>query len=115
MYIDIVKAVLEEAAELYASNSGMTMPEVLESIKDHIDNTSREHRKDEPDIEYNDALCRLGYLYRHAPANATLFERVLAESGQLRTKLRAAKQGSIHICSVGGGPGTELLGLAKYL
>jgi hypothetical protein len=29
--------------------------------------------------------------------------------------LRESKEGTLHICSVGGGPGTELLGLAKYL
>jgi hypothetical protein len=115
MYIDIVKAILEEAVELYSAESDLTVPEVLAKIKEHIDNTAKEHRKAEPEIEYQDPLCRLGYLYRHATANATLFERVLTESGHLRTKLRESKGGALQICSVGGGPGTELLGLAKYL
>src|SRR5690606_25196920 len=77
--------------------------------------TATEHRRDEPAIDYDDALCRLGYLYRHAPANATLFEQVLLGSGELRGKIRDAAHNVLRIFAIGGGPGTELLGLAKYL
>jgi hypothetical protein len=115
MYIDIVKAVLEEAVKLHASDSGITAPEILAKISQHLDETSKQHRKAEPDIKYDDPLCRLGYLYRHATANATLFEWVLTRSKHLKTQLLEAKRGTLQICSVGGGPGTELLGLAKYL
>jgi Putative SAM-dependent methyltransferase len=115
MYIDIVRAVLEEAVKLHASDSGLTGPEILGKISQHLYETSKQHRKAEPDIRYDDPLCRLGYLYRHATANATLFEWVLSRSKYLKTKLLEAKGGTLQICSVGGGPGTELLGLAKYL
>lgn len=115
MYIDLIRRVLEEAVETYASANGMAISEVLGAIREHIDATAREHQKDEPDIRYQDALCRLGYLYRHATANATLFELVLNESGEMRALLRQCAGQRLNICAVGGGPGTELLGLAKYL
>lgn len=93
----------------------MSVSEVLTAIRTHIDATAKEHQKDEPDIKYEDPLCRLGYLYRHATANATLFELVLRESGELRSVIRQSTDQRLNMCAVGGGPGTELLGLAKYL
>ena len=115
MYIDLVRKILEEAVDDHATDLGCSKPEILAEIKKHIDATAKEHRRNEPEIDYQAPLCRLGYLYRHATANATLFERVLRDSENLAAKLRAASGDNLHICSVGGGPGTELLGLAKRL
>jgi hypothetical protein len=69
MYIQIVKAVLDEVVEFYATDLDLSVGEILAQIRAHIDNTAKEHRQDEPEIEYGDPLCRLGYLYRHATAN----------------------------------------------
>ena len=115
MYIALVRRVLEEAVGVYASNVKADVPSVLGQVRQHIDHTSAEHYKDEPAIEYEDPLCRLGYLYRHAAANATLFEHALRNSPEAKEKVRAAHQGTLRVCAVGGGPGTELLGLTKYL
>ena len=114
MYIELVRDVIIQTIERYIENSGLTRDQVLQQIKMHILNTSREYRNDAPAIEYNDPLCRLGYLYMHAPANATLFEKVLRLSPYAAQKLTSAHQGVLNICSLGGGPGTELLGLTKY-
>lgn len=115
MYMELVRRVIEEAVEIYARNARQTVPAVLALIRDHIDRTAQQHFTDEPNIDYDDPLCRLGYLYRHAPAGAGLFERVLQESGEVRQKIRGANRATLDVCAVGGGPGTELLGLAKYL
>lgn len=115
MYIELVRRVIEEAIELHVSNSGKSWEEVLEEMNVHIEATSSEHRKVDPQIQYDDPLCRLGYLYMHAAANATLVERVMLNSEDFRLKISNASQGVLRICSMGGGPGTELLGLAKYL
>jgi hypothetical protein len=115
VYMEIVNQVIEGAVAEYSKAQGISKSKVLKEIREHIDKTGREHRRDEPEIDYEESLCRLGYLFRHAPANATLFERALGLSGALKGKLRAAKGSTLQICSVGGGPGTELLGLAKYL
>jgi hypothetical protein len=115
MYFEMVNALLERLVKKYARDSCTSVDDVLAKIRAQMDKTKDEHFQDEPEIDYPNPLCRLGYFYRHAPANATLFEWVLCESDRLQTKLREANQGSLEICSVGGGPGTELLGLAKYL
>jgi hypothetical protein len=115
MYIDLIRRVLEQAVDAYASANGKSVSEVLTAIRTHIDSTAKEHQAAEPDIKYEEPLCRLGYLYRHATANATLFEHVLRESGELRSVIRQSAEKRLSMCALGGGPGTELLGLAKYL
>jgi hypothetical protein len=115
LYIRLVRNILEEAVNQHSAATGVTTGQILAQIREHIDATAQEHRADEPEINYEDPLCRLGYLYRHATANATLFEWVLRDSGHLGTKLRSSTGGKLHIFSIGGGPGTELLGLAKRL
>lgn len=115
MYIELVRRVLEEAVKSHAENTKDSVNAVLARIRQHIDDTASEHRKIEPDIDYDDPLCRLGYLYRHAPAGATLFELVIRNSREVREKINAADKGVLRVCAVGGGPGTELLGIAKYL
>ena len=115
MYIELVRRVMEDAIALHVVETQRPDDEVLREIADHIDATSREHRRDEPEIRYDDPLCRLGYLYTHAAANATLFEKVLGLSDDLGGKIDGASQEALNVCSLGGGPGTELLGLAKYL
>lgn len=114
MYIELVKRVMEDAIELHVRTSGRSRDAVLKEINAHIDSTSSQHWTNEPEIEYDDPLCRLGYLYIHAAANATLFERVLAESDELSAILKQTAQNTLNVCALGGGPGTELLGLSKY-
>ena len=115
MYVDIVREVVETAISTYADSHGQAEPRVRRNIRKEIDHTATEHYNDEPSINYDDPLCRLGYLYRHAPANATLFEHVLTTSDEVSLKELCADQRVLNVCAVGGGPGTELLGIAKCL
>ena len=115
MFVDLVRRVLEEAVDTYAKNHSLTVSDVLTRIREHINKTASEHRKDDPHIHYEDALCRLGYLYRHATVNATLFELVIRDSGELRSAIRTSFDKKLDVCVLGGGPGTELLGLVKHL
>lgn len=115
MYFEIVRKVLDESIEAYAAKTGLTVQDVLGQARGHVNRTQRQHRCDEADIDYNDPLCRLGYLQRHAAANATLFEKALLGTPELGQKICRAAGGVLRVCAVGGGPGTELLGLAKYL
>ena len=114
MYIELVRDVILQSIERHVKHSGLARDQVLQQIREHILNTSDEYWNDVPTIAYDQPLCRLGYLYMNAPANATLFERVLLRSADVRAKLSSADQDALNICSLGGGPGTELLGLTKY-
>ena len=115
MYIEIIRDVIEEALERHKLNTGQTVDDLLRGVNDHIEANSRAHRTVAPVIQYDDPLCRLAYLYMHAAANATLFEWVIPRSRDLETVISDASREVLNICSIGGGPGTELLGLTKYL
>ena len=114
MYFQILRPVIENLITLHAGDTGQSVEDVLAQMDRHIINTSAQYWEDEPQINYHDPFCRLGYLYMHAAANATLFERVLSRSDEARSIIRQSEQNTLNVLSMGGGPGTELLGLVKY-
>ena len=116
VYFDIIRETLNRSIEAYMLRNNQSRSEVLVEIKKQIDSTQVQHFKDDPEIDYRNPLCRLGYLYRHAGVNATFFERILIGDEKLQSAVtRAIGRGDLNICSLGGGPGTEMLGIGKYL
>jgi len=115
VYFTVVKNVLDHCIPLYASLSGLTVEDVYRLIEKHIKKTRNEHRSPDPSIDYENPLCRLGYLYVHVGANATLFERTLLQTPHLARVIENAARGVLTVCAVGGGPGTELLGLTEFI
>ena len=114
MYIELIRQVVEEGVRIYAEDNSLAIPEVLKGIRLHLNSMTDEYRTEEPDIDYGDPLCRLGYLYRHGAANATLLEHVL-KADEVWPKKAGESPQTVRVCALGGGPGTELLGIAKYL
>jgi hypothetical protein len=115
MYFKVVKKVLDECIVTYCDCQNIDQKIVDGFIRDHIDRTAIGHRNPNPNIAYQDPLCRLGYLFKHAGANACLFERTVEKSDALKAVIGSSDKTTLSICTVGGGPGTELLGLTKYL
>lgn len=114
MYFETVKVVLDRCVPSYAESNDLSTTEVDSEISDHIASTSAEHHNPDPDIDYCDPLCRLGYVFTHVGANATLFERTIEQSESLSQFVDSRAGHSLSLCTAGGGPGTELLGLTKY-
>src|SRR5215813_12971703 len=110
-YFDTIKKILDHSIQNFSAREGIPISQIDAEISGHIKNTSPEYRNPDPNINYYNPLCRLGYLFTHAGANATLFERALDNSQHLSSLLSLRAKKSINICTVGGGPGTELLGL----
>ena len=79
VYFDIIREILNRSIEAYMLDNNQSRSEVLVEIRKQIDSTQVQHYKkyDDPEIDYSNPLCRLGYLYRHAGVNATFFERIL--------------------------------------
>ena len=97
MYIELVRKIIELGVEFHAARQGRTKKQILKRIRKHIDSTSGEYRKSQPKIDYEDALCRLGYLYRNVPANATLFRHVLTESDEVSGEIHEKDQGTVNM------------------
>lgn len=114
-YFKVIRAVVDRHIRKYATDHGMTRAAVEAAVSAHISKTQEEHFKLDPDIDYDDPLCRLGYLFRHAGANAYLFEQVLRSDESVRDLIDQRHDARLRVCAVGGGPGTELLGLVRYV
>ena len=115
MYCSIVGNLIEESVATYASLTQQEKPHIISEIDSHVRSTSAAYWDITPDIPYNNPLCRLAYLFMYVPINATIFEKVIADSAELQQTLVQASGGVFRVCAMGGGPGTELLGIAKYL
>jgi hypothetical protein len=114
LYFETIKRVLDQAIESYSHRTGTSISDIDAQIANHIETTSSEHYNPDPNINYKDPLCRLGYLFVHAGANAYLFEQTITESRDLSHCVNQHDNRALHVCTIGGGPGTELLGLIKY-
>ncbi len=114
LYFQAVKSVLDASIPILASQRSLTIPEIDQLISQRIEETSNQHQNPNPDIPYNDPFCRLGYLFVHCAANATLFEWTLRASRPLQELIQQRDGGSLSVATIGGGPGTELLGLLRF-
>ena len=116
-YFDIVREVIDTNITRIAASKGLTPAQVYLQVVQHIRQNSAEWTSNKkPVIPYNNPLCRIAYLYSNVPANANLFEHVLRYDPELAKyiTLVLASKGSLGLCAFGGGPGTELLGMAKW-
>lgn len=66
-----------------------------------------------PAVDYSDPACQAAYIFKYVVANADLIYQSLWASGNTASEI--CKRQSVTIACVGGGPGTELLALFKYL
>lgn len=126
-YFETVNQVLNAHVPALAAATGMSQAQVYALMGQHLDEMSREWTKgSQPAIHYSDPFCRLAYVYAHVGINANLFARALRlplpASGSpsvtcLGDILGARMQlgGRLKLAAFGGGPGTELLAMAKYI
>jgi hypothetical protein len=85
---------------------------------EHLRCFSAEYRAGKkPQNDYPDPLCRLAYLYCYVPANANLCEIAIERTDELADFIteKLKDEEELKVCAFGGGPGTELLALAKFL
>jgi hypothetical protein len=116
MLFSAVNSILLRNLKAIARSRSLNADQVAQKIVGHLNSMSKEWRDGEaPTIGYEDPLCRWAYMFRHAPVQANLFCRVLIDVGR-RCKPFGLKLFNEELLMVvlGGGPGTELLGLAKY-
>jgi hypothetical protein len=116
MYFEVTKRILSLSLDSIAKLRKITRGQALKQAAKYLALMSDQwYAGEAPQIAYEDPLCRWAYVYAHVPAHANLFEKVLeiCARGQVafRNKLSAEE---LSVIVFGGGPGTELLGLAKY-
>lgn len=65
-----------------------------------------------PALDYGDAATRLAYVFRYVTSHTHLVADELVECDEVR---RLLKSGRVVATCLGGGPGSDLLGLLKHL
>ena len=117
-HFQILGDVIELNVEIIARQRGVSLAEAYNEVIQHLVNNSAQWRSGEqPLIPYQNPLCRIAYLYGTTPANANLIEHVFEEDTDLANYVEVLQneRGQVSVCAFGGGPGTELLGIAKWI
>lgn len=112
------EAVLRKTIAALAEDRDVSEKEIKAEVKKHLAAMKQQYfTGNAPQNPYDDPVCRTAYFYRYVPANANLFEIALKRSPDLEKFIhdRFEEESELKVCAFGGGPGTELLGLAKYL
>jgi len=63
-------------------------------------------------IDYSNAVKRFAYIYKYTVAHADYIMQIIRENDDLRSLL---KRDEIDIACLGGGPGSDLLGIMKHM
>jgi len=116
LFFSAVNRILRRNMKAIAKSRGLTEEQVIQKAARYLGSMSEQWRAGEaPTIAYEDPICRWAYMFAHVSVQANLFQRVIAEcerhSESFRQKLN---EEVLSMTIFGGGPGTELLGLAKH-
>ena len=115
---DAVGKVFGDWVDSIASEYNLSQDEIECEVEASVSKLRDEYYSNQvPDIPFSDQFLRWSYVYWAAPANALLFESVLKNDPDLQEFLGALLQErkTISVCCIGGGPGSEVLGLAKWI
>lgn len=107
---EILKTVLDEA---YSEIEGSD-PAKDKRIRDELERLSGQYKDltKYAAIDYSDPVTRFAYVYTYVTSHANLVCDRLRSSDHLKTLF---KQDVLQVSCIGGGPGSDLLGILKYL
>ncbi len=114
-YFDIINSVIQSICD----NNGIILENenTLSNIHICFKKMLRGYQERLPDIDYRDPLNQIAYLCSFVPIYADLVRYILENDIFLKNyfdKLKNEKE-QINVCILGGGPGTEILGFARWL
>jgi len=117
VYFEIVKRLIGLSIQEIAESRNLSSKEALQIASSYLHTMSTEwFRGNAPTIAYDDPLCRWAYIFRHVAVHANCLESVLQkcelESEDFAKTMQ--QQDELSILTFGGGPGTELMALAKH-
>lgn len=111
--MQLIKLVLDDAYEAINVPDDATKDD---QINRELTNLSSEYgklaSKTSAPIDYSDGVKRFAYIYKYTVAHADYIMQLIQGSKALRDLLA---KNSIEVACLGGGPGSDLLGILKYL
>lgn len=115
---DVIGKVINPAFDRIVGQGGQSRSQFVAQVAEYrrmIRDEYYSNRK--PNLPFQEPLCRIAYLLSQVPAIAHLVEVVFDRDNGLKDWFISTckNQNGISICTLGGGPGTEILGLTKWV
>ena len=113
----VIGKVLDKSLEIEAVQKGLDLETVGTEIFESIEQIRSEYYSNAiPVIPFQDLRLRQAYLYWAAPVNALAFKSAIDGDASIRELIlqRLRNKGVLRVCCIGGGPGSEVFGLAKW-
>ena len=107
----IIKTVLDET---YAQIDIKGAKAKDKAISDRLDLFTEEYKDIlyGKDIHYGDPVSRFAYIFRYVTSHANMVCDLTRQSDEIRALL---KKENVSVSCVGGGPGSDLVGILKFL
>jgi hypothetical protein len=114
--LKVVEITLSNNRDVISRALGLSNEEVYKRVAAYIEHNSDQWQEHRPNINYADPICRLAYIYMNVPIHSYLIEHCLEQVSITINEVLDKEFGQeINICAVGGGPGSELVGLTSFL
>ncbi len=111
--MQLIKLVLDDAYAGIKANSEAEKDELIKielgALTTCYGNLSNKAIKP---IDYSNPLKRFAYIYKYTVAHADYIMQLISGEKQLRDMLKGK---SVEVACLGGGPGSDLLGILKYM
>lgn len=112
---ELMKAALDEMYEEGQEEHGAGLDKL---IAERLDYLSKSYTKltnpDRQPLDYADPATRFAYVYRYAAAHGDYLVQLLKEA-QAEVEGPLFQKENIVVTCIGGGPGSDIIGLMKYL
>lgn len=107
----LVKSVLDELyARIPAANDEEKDRQILSTLRFLEEQYAKLARG--TSIDYTDITTRFAYIYKYVTSHANIVYQIIQESSQLAALF---EQDKVNVTCVGGGPGSDFLGILKYV
>jgi hypothetical protein len=112
-----LQPVLSQLCDVICQTYAIDRSEAFSRAQGFIEENSERWRLDDSNLQYGDPFCRVAYLYMNVAVHARLVERALLMFPTFKDRLGQVVQEEreLRVCALGGGPGSELLGITLYL
>ena len=114
-YFSTVKAILDDSLPYLCKALNCGEEQAFLRVRERLELMRKEWFKKDPKIDYSDPTNRFAYTYFNVAIQGAICEQSLRMEPGLFGHVLDRARSSLSVCSVGGGPGSELLGITNLL
>ena len=108
---ELVKSVLEEIYDRMPGTEARKDKRILEKMR-FLEEEYQKLAAGNARIDYKDEYTRFAYIYKYVTSHANIVYQLVQSSDELRELF---KRDRVNVACIGGGPGSDFLGVLKYV